>query len=245
MNLQRWSLLVCGALLALVGAAWFDLVPGGWRLRRLAGFDEAVARYERERAARRAAFRAEPVPPDCAVFLGSSTIERWDLRRSFPGLAALNRGIGNEPLAGLDARLLEDLPESARVAVLYAGSVDFRRGSAEAQAALPDSVDRLLARLGSERPRCRVVLLGLLPERDMPRERVEALARANAHLAAHAEARGAIFVETNLSPLANAEGSLSEDFSSDALHLSDEGYAQLSRWTLPFLAATNERTPPR
>ena len=245
MNLRRSILLACGALLALVAAAWFDLVPGGWRLRRLAGFDEAAARYERDRAARRAAFRAEPVPPECAVFLGSSTIERWDLARFFPGFAVLNRGIGNEPLAELDARLLEDLPESAQVAVLYAGSVDFRRGSPEAQASLPDSVDRLLARLSWERPRCRVVLLGLLPERDMPPERVEALARTNAHLAAHAEARGAIFVATALSPLANAGGSLSEDFSSDALHLSDEGYAQLSRWTLPFLAATNEHTPPR
>ena len=241
------------AVLALVAsawlaAAWFDLVPSGWRLRRLLGRDDAAAAYERARAARLADFAAQSSPQRAFVFLGSSTVERFDLARWFPLAPTLNRGIGNEPLADLSERALACIPKDARALVLYAGSIDFRRTASEHVDAIADGVDALLARIVADHPNCELVVLGILPERAMTAERVAALGRLNAHLADHARARGAEFVETARSPLALESGALAEAFSCDSLHLSDEGYAALAGWiaeVLPELRPASAPTAPR
>jgi len=233
-------------LVASVGlaAAWFDFVPGGWRLRRMLGADEAHSEYESARAQRLADFAAQTPPARAFVFLGSSTIERFDLARWFPLAPALDRGIGNEPLVDLASRALASIPTDAQALVLYAGSIDFRRCASAEVDALPDRIDRLLAQLVSERPGCELVVLGILPERAMTPERVAALARLNAHLADHAHARGATFVETARPPLALAHGALSEGFSCDSLHLSDDGYAVLAGWIAEALPALRPRDVP-
>ncbi len=248
--MSRSRLLVLLALVASAWlvAAWFDLLPGGWRLRRALGRDEARASYERHRAERLAHFAGETSPPGAVVFLGSSTMERFDLARWFPLATTLNRGLGNEPIADLDARLLASVPAEARALVLYAGSVDFRRTGSESSSAIADRVDRLLERLVEQRPACELLLLGILPERGMPQDRVAALTRLNAHLADHARARGASFVDTGRPPLATDTGSLSESFSCDPMHLADEGYAVLADWiaeALPALRPQAASTSPR
>jgi len=236
-----------GASAALV-AAWFDLLPGGWRLRQMFGRDDALAHYQRDRERRLAAFAQQTPPQQAFVFLGSSTIERFDLARWFPLAPTLERGIGNEPLADLAARALANVPADARALVLYAGSVDFRRRASAEVDAIADEIDQLLARLVAERPSCELLVLGLLPERAMTRERVAALARVNAHLADHARSRGALFVETARPPIALDSGALSERHSCDSLHLSDEGYAVLACWiveALPALRPRSESASPR
>ncbi len=248
--MSRSRLLVLLALVASAWlvAAWFDLLPGGWRLRRALGRDEARASYERHRAERLAHFAGETSPPGAVVFLGSSTMERFDLARWFPLATTLNRGLGNEPIADLDARLLASVPAEARALVLYAGSVDFRRTGSESSSAIADRVDSLLERLVEQRPACELLLLGILPERGMPQDRVAALTRLNAHLADHARARGASFVDTGRPPLATDTGSLSESFSCDPMHLADEGYAVLADWiaeALPALRPQAASTSPR
>ena len=241
------------AVLALVAsawlaAAWLDLVPGGWRLRTLVGHDDGAAAYRRAREQRLADFAAQTCPPGALVFLGSSTVERFDLARWFPLAPTLNRGIGNEPLADLSERALSSIPGDARALVLYAGSIDFRRAASPQVGAIADGIDDLLARIVAERPECAVVVLGILPERAMPPERVEALRTLNDHLADHARARGAQFVATARAPLALASGALAEAFSSDSLHLSDEGYAALAGWiaeVLPELRPASTPALPR
>lgn len=251
--MSRSRLLALLALLALVAsasfaAAWLDLVPGGWRLRRALGHDDARANYERHRVERLAYFASEATPPSAIVFLGSSTVERFDLARWFPLAATLNRGVGNEPVADLDERLLASVPPDARAVVLYAGSIDFRRAAGDSGPDVADRIDALLARLVEQRPACELVVLGVLPEREMAPDRVAALASLNAHLADHARARGASFVETARPPLATDVGSLAESFSCDSLHLADDGYAVLAGWiaeALPALRPQPAPTSPR
>lgn len=233
---------------AWLAAAWLDLVPGGWRLRRLVGHDEGAAAYRRAREQRLADFAAQTCPPGALVFLGSSTVERFDLARWFPLTPTLNRGIGNEPIEDLEARALSSIPADAQALVLYAGSIDFRRTASDQVDVIADRIDRLLGRLVAERSSCELVVLGILPERAMTPERVAALARLNAHLSEHARARGALFVEAARAPLALDSGALSEGFSCDSLHLSDEGYAVLAGWiaeALPALRPQSVPTAPR
>lgn len=216
------------ASLGLLGA-WFDLLPGGWRLRQLAGRGEA-ARYREQRAERLAQFRCERAPAGAVVFLGSSTIERFPLDQAFPGAPVLGRGIGNEPLAELALRLEESVPPDAGGLVLYAGSVEFRAGPAGGVEALAAEFGALLARLRRLRPQTALCVLGILPERAMSAARVAELRSLNARLAEQARGLGAVFVATDRPPLAEPDGSLSEAFSCDRLHLDADGYEVLAAW---------------
>jgi lysophospholipase L1-like esterase len=226
-----WALAASAA--ALVCAVWCDWLPGGWRVRALLADPRATAeRADREQRARRLAqFAGESVPSGAVVFLGSSTIERFDLEASFPGRRAINRGIGNEPLAGLEERWRAAVPSHAAGVVLYAGSVDFRRRAISSDE-FERRVERLLADLVRERPGVALLVLGLLPERDLDARSARELDAWNQCLHAAAERHGACFVSTDRAPLRTAGRGLAEAFSSDRLHLDSEGYEVLRAWIL-------------
>lgn len=230
-----------GALLCALALAWYDVVPGGWRLRAWLGQTEAWAdaRRRQHRAERLAAFAAEPTGPVDVLLLGSSTIERAG--GSFLATKGLdggvrtvrNRGIGDEPVAGLLDRLDEALEDGdPRLVVLYAASVDARRptgadGSWRPLDAVAADVRLALDRLAQAAPSARVLVLGVLPE-TTPREpaagRIEAL---NQRLRSLTEGRaGARFVPTWRPPLV-AGGALAPGCAADRLHLNPEGYRQL------------------
>ncbi|MCY3003428.1 MAG: GDSL-type esterase/lipase family protein [Planctomycetota bacterium] len=219
--------LVLGAL--VLAGAWLDLLPGGWTLRRLAGRDEAAERYLARRNERLATFAGERAAPGAVVFLGSSTIERFPLVERFPGAPALNRGIGDELLEELDERLEASVPADAAAVVLYAGSVEFRERPPGNAAAIVRELGAFVARLRELRPQATVLVLGILPERAMPPERVTELRELNRQLAARARELGASFLTTDFAPLALPDGSLAELFSSDRLHLNADGYTELAR----------------
>lgn len=232
---RRRLLAVIVALAALAAGsaalAWAGCVPGGWRLRRFAGRAGDVVRLER-RAQRIAEFERERglAPAGAVVFLGSSTIERFPLERAFPRAAALNRGIADEPVRELIERLPASLPDSQPAAiVVYAGAVDLRRLARE-PSAIAEDVRELLDETACRAPGVPVCLLGILPERDPSAAASARRAELDRRLGALAAERSAVFVATARAPIADERGGLTERFSSDALHLNDEGYAVLSAW---------------
>ena len=235
-----------GLALVLV-LAWNDVLPGGFRLRGLVEpYAVQVRRaHLRARAERLADFEREnpTVAPGSVAFVGSSTIERFPLDACFPGRACVGRGIGNEPATELLERLAASLPPvPLGGVVLYTGRVDFLDGADAAT--VTARVDAVVRRLAELRPGVPVVLLGLLPERDQPAEVGERLARTNAALAGLARARGLAFVPTAREPLTRPDGSLSEDFSVDRLHLGPAGYRHLSGWIAAEGGAVGERLAP-
>jgi hypothetical protein len=231
----RRPLLLLAALLGVgyLALAWFELVPGGWRLRNLVEpWPERRARREREyREERLAAFRAEASPTAPVVFLGSSTIERFPLAELFPGAATLNRGVAFEPSSLLLERLAIGVPEDAAGFVVYAASIDHRfegRGPSEVAAALR----RVVAGLRERHPRAPVAVLGLLSERGLDGAERARLEAANGALRAACEVEGATFVSTDRAPLTGPDGTLALALSTDELHLSREGYRVVAGWLL-------------
>lgn len=211
--------------------AWFDLVPGGWRLRTFVvpqAVRSARQRYH-HRQGRLARFEAERPAPGATVFLGSSTMERFDLVAHFPGARTLNRGIGDEDLALLQARLDASLPPDPAGVVLYAGSIDFRRYG-QAPKLLAGRVADLLAQLESRLPGVPVTVLGILPEVDFPADRVASLLETNAALAQAVQAAGATFLATARPPIVQEDGTLNPAYAADRLHLSGAGYEHLAAW---------------
>lgn len=243
----RGRLARAGLFVGLLGAcavalALLDVLPGGWRLRTL--IVPQSVQDQRRRAAHRQErleqFSKEPRPaPGSTLFLGSSTIERFPLAEHFQGLSTVNRGIGDEDLAGLEARALatvRDL-EPARV-VLYAGSVNVRRAIDDGSWTSPGDIvvraGKLAERLLDEPSVREVLLLGILPERETGAELGSRVRETNAGLAALALWKERIsFIPLCREPLVDEAGNLREAFATDRLHLNDAGYAALAEWLRP------------
>jgi lysophospholipase L1-like esterase len=162
--------------------------------------------------------------------LGSTTIERFDLGRAFPGAATLNRGIGDEPAALLLERLDVGIDWAAvDGVVLYAASVDFRR-LLESAAECTARVEAVLAAIRARAPTQPLLLLGLLSQRDLDdpgRQRLIDLDKQLARLAARFDAT---YLPLDRAPLTEPDGTLSRDHSVDRFHLNQSGYQVLAEW---------------
>ncbi|MEE2939397.1 MAG: GDSL-type esterase/lipase family protein [Planctomycetota bacterium] len=238
---SRNLLLATAAAVLLYGAlALRGTVPGGWRLRSVFGDPSAAARIERDahRRDRLEAFAREPATAGGVLFMGSSTVEFFDLGAAFPGATTLNRGIGDEPVAAMARRLDTTLARHApRAVVLYAASVDARRPTA---AAGWRPVEELLAdvqRCASAALRApsveTVMLLGVLPETSRREPVPERVAALNLGLEGVALALGerVRFLDTRRPPLVDpGDGLLQASMARDRLHLNGAGSAVLAGW---------------
>lgn len=87
-------------------------------------WEASIAKFE-------AQDKTAPPPKQGIVFVGSSSIVRWDLPKSFPelGAKAINRGFGGSQLAD-SVKYVERIvtPYEPRIVVLYAGDNDIEAG---------------------------------------------------------------------------------------------------------------------
>ena len=183
----------------------------------------------REGRLARFANEAPSLAPGAVLFLGSSTVERWDLIAHFPGVHTVNQGIGDEDLALLHARWKQNLPPDPAGLVLYAGSIDFRRYGHPPDL-LAGRVGALLDEIIGELPAVPILVLGLLSELDFPESEVIRLTQTNTALSRTCSERGVTFLTTARPPVVRPNGSLDPMFAADRLHLSGSGYAELVNW---------------
>ncbi|MFM7059196.1 MAG: GDSL-type esterase/lipase family protein [Planctomycetota bacterium] len=169
------------------------------------------------------------------VFVGSSSIRRWDLAKSFPELNAMNHGFGGSQLAD-SVHFFSRVVTAARprVVVLYAGDNDLSDGKT------PDTVVRdfeaFLARVNDELPNCqKLIFISIKPSikrwklRDSIRETNERIRKiCDAH-------PRAVYADV-WTPSLNAAGEPRRELlSDDDLHLTDAGYDVWCRVLLPLL----------
>lgn len=249
-----FGLFALGMLLLAGLLVWLEVLPGRWRIERML-FSQAqidLERRARHRAARLAGFERETPPAGGILLLGSSTIERFPDAALLEGEHGINRGIGNEDVHKLEARVDRTMERvRPRHVVLYAGSVDVRRagddGSWLEVPKILEAVSRVVdALLQSERGdaarKLGVSLVGILPETQL-RERVEERRqRVNAGLAALAAKRSRVhFVDVDRAALlvrdARGRACLREALAADTIHLNEAGYALLLEWLREHLRA--------
>ena len=87
----------------------------------------AIAAFEK-------ADRERPPAKNAVLFIGSSSIRLWDLKKSFPDLPTINRGFGGSRIA--DSTHFADrivIPYRPRAIVLYAGDNDIAGGKSPEQ----------------------------------------------------------------------------------------------------------------
>ena len=153
---MRYLAMVCVALLFVVASSARSVCAQDQPAPHPSAKWEAnIAKFEKQ---------DETNPPDKhgIVFVGSSSIVRWDLDKSFPNLPAINRGFGGSQLA--DSLYFVDrivTKHEPRIVVLYAGDNDLQSGKTPEQIAA--DFDAFVARVHAKLPETKVIYVAVKP----------------------------------------------------------------------------------
>jgi lysophospholipase L1-like esterase len=168
------------------------------------------------------------------VFIGASSIVRWNLGESFPDLKALNRGFGGSEMAD-SARYASRvvLPHAPRVVVLYPGENDLARGTT------PENVGAGFRKfydvIHTALPKTRIVAIGLKPT-PARWHLTEQMHQANKLIRSHCESNAScVYIDVwpaMLGPDGKPKG---EYFVSDGQHMSPEGYKVWTQLVRPHV----------
>jgi len=119
-------------------------------------------RWERFVAAYDEADKVSPPLKHQIVFVGSSTIRRWDVASYFPDLKIINRGIDGTELSDalkyIDRLVLRYEP---RLVVVYAGDNDIGGGKLSEQVSV--DFERFVRAVQTRLPETRILYIGIKP----------------------------------------------------------------------------------
>jgi lysophospholipase L1-like esterase len=192
-------------------------------------------RWEKDIAAFEAADRLSPPPQGQIVFVGSSSIVRWDTAASFPDLTIINRGFGGSELADV-VRYADRIviPYQPRLVVVYAGDNDIAGGRTSEQVVV--EAERFVSKVRAKLPDVRIVFIGLKPSIQRWAQ-VDRMRAFNAMLRAFCQRDDRVaFVYVDGPMLGWDEKPRRDLFVDDGLHLSAEGYRLWTVLLRPFLA---------
>jgi lysophospholipase L1-like esterase len=187
---------------------------------------QTADRWEADIQKFEAADRLEPPPANGVVFVGSSSIVRWNLSQSFPelGASAINRGFGGSVIA--DAVRYVDrvvIPYKPRTVVLYSGDNDLVTQETPQQIA--DQYKAFVDRVRAALPQTKIVVISIKPS-------LQRWAQIDKARAANALIRGicadagpsVTYVDVE-APMLGADGKPKPElYVTDGLHMTPEGY---------------------
>lgn len=232
MNPRRISRLACLATVLVLVAAGS---PGCGLVARNKNTDKAdpdrwesaIQTFEKED-------RESSTQGGVVVFIGSSSIRRWELEKSFPGLEVINRGFGGSQIADsirYAPRIL--LPLKPRVVVLYAGDNDISKG--KSPKTVEDDFSTFVKNVHEKLPHTRVVFMGIKPSLKRWNLATE-MKEANALIGKICKKDDRLRYVDVFTPMLGADGKpRSELFIEDGLHLNDRGYELWASLVLPHI----------
>ena len=217
-----------GVLVGLVLCAW--LPAAAWAQAPKAD------RWAAEIAKFDAADKEAPPPKDAVLFVGSSSIRLWDLKKSFPDVATINRGFGGSQMsdAARHAQRLINIYKP-RLIILYEGDNDLAAKRKPEEVAA--DFDALLKTVRAELPTTPLLVIGCKPSPS--RWALIEQQRATNHLLAERCTKDghAQLLDWEKSLLGTDGQPRAELFRPDRLHLNDEGYKIWNELMKPHLTA--------
>jgi lysophospholipase L1-like esterase len=217
---------LAATLIALVIAVGVDTIaqqkpvdPNRW--------EPAIQKFEADD-------KANPPTRGGIVFIGASSIVRWNLAESFPDLKAVNRGFGGSEMADsarYAARVV--LPHAPRVVVLYPGENDLARGTT------PETIGAgfvtFYETIRTALPATRIIAIGLKPT-PARWHLTDQMHQANKLIRASCEAQtGCVYVDVWPAMLGTDGRPKPEHFISDGQHMTPEGYKVWTSLVRPHL----------
>jgi lysophospholipase L1-like esterase len=178
--------------------------------------------------------RKQMPPAGGILFVGSSSIVRWDVEKHFPHLPVINRGFGGSQIA--DSLHFADriiLPYRPKVIVLYAGDNDIAAGKSPRQVAA--DYRALVKKVRDALPKVRIVFVAIKPS--IRRwHLVDKMREANRLIQAiTAKDDRLVYVDVDPPMIGHDGKPRPELFAPDGLHLSAEGYKLWSSLVRPRL----------
>lgn len=181
-----------------------------------------------------AAEKESPVEPGGVVFVGSSSIRMWDLKKSFPDKNYLNRGFGGSEIVDSTHNFTELVAKhKPRLVVFYAGDNDIASGMSPEQV-LTD-FQAFAEKFKSELPKANLLYISIKPS--IARWKLAGKMR---------EANKLIETDSNKRPhfhfldvwpvMLDDKGEPRNDiFLGDGLHMNNTGYAEWVKLLEPLL----------
>jgi len=188
--------------------------------------------------------RQEVPPKNAVLFVGSSSIVRWDVTKSFPNLVVLNRGFGGSQIHEVTYyadRIV--IPYQPRLIVFYAGDNDIAGG------ATPEEVlkrfQEFVTKVRAGCPSAPIVYIGIKPS--LARwHLIESVRSANRLIQTYCRENPELkltFVDVD-QPMLGPDGKpRPELFVKDGLHLSEEGYRLWTDLVRPVIDAQLKEKP--
>jgi lysophospholipase L1-like esterase len=191
-------------------------------------------RWEKEIAAFEAKDAAAPPPKDAVLFAGSSSIRLWNLKKSFPDVAVINRGFGGSEIADsthFAPRII--IKAQPRVIVFYAGDNDVANGKTAERVAndFKDFADLI----HKELPKTKIVFISIKPS-PARWKMVEEQRKANALIKAYCKKNDYLVYLDAATPMVGDDGKPRQElFGKDGLHMNDKGYELWASLLKPYL----------
>lgn len=184
---------------------------------------DPFAKWEKDIAAIEKRLAANPPKPGGVFFVGSSSIVKWDVTKSFPDAGYVNVGFGGSVIADsthFAPRILA--PHKPGTVVFYAGDNDIGRGGKPEQA-LAD-FKAFVAAVRKTAPECRVLFITVKPSLSRWKQ-FAVQQKANGLVKAYCESeQGLTFVDI-VPVMLGADGTpIPELFQKDGLHMTPKGY---------------------
>jgi len=203
----------------LVASTAFAQQPDRWE-RFVAAFDEADL--------------VSPPLKHQIVFVGSSTIHRWDVASYFPDLKIINRGIDGTELSDavkyIDRLVLRYEP---RLVVVYAGDNDIGAGKLSEQVSV--DFERFVRAVHTRLPETRILYIGIKPS-PLRWLQIDRMRLANQVIKTICERDDRVaFLDFDNLMLGWDEKPRKDLYVEDGLHLSPKGYHLWSIVLRPYL----------
>lgn len=181
------------------------------------------------------------------VLMGASTVERWDLGKTFPTGNFINRGIGGQGTAQMLLRFHQDVVQlRPRLVVIFPGLNDLAGANGPvplsdiqqnidsmAQLAKANGIRVLFASLFPVDPNGTHPYLKLVSS--------ERIREVNRWMFQYAKDHGDTYVDM-WSPLGDEKYNLLSKYSADGIHINEQGYALISPVLQKAVAEANTKS---
>lgn len=179
-------------------------------------------------------------PPGSILFVGSSSVAKWDLKSSFPDLPVYNRGFGGSQIR--DSTFYADrlaLRFAPRVVVFYAGDNDI--GARRTREQVVGDFQSFALKVRAALPDTKLVFLPIKPSVRRWKSQPEIVA-TNAAIAAWMSGQTDMIYVDTATPMLSAQGELRPELYTDGLHMTPAGYEIWTRALAPYLAQLMAKT---
>jgi lysophospholipase L1-like esterase len=181
------------------------------------------SKWEKEIAAFEVKDKGKAPPKNGIVFVGSSSIRLWDLKKSFQDVELINRGFGGSQIADsvhfADRLIVKYQP---RLVIFYAGDNDIAAGKSPEQ--VSEDFKSLVKVIHKDLPKTKIVFIAIKPSPSRF-ALIEKQQKANTLIETYCKKDERLVYLDVVKPLLGDDGKPRRDlFQKDGLHLNAEGY---------------------